>query len=83
MRERMRSLSCQRRYASAAARRLYAGVKETKEGLDIKMHDPLAASQMVAKHLGMFVERVGGPDGGAIPVAVTVTRRLIRPGKAA
>jgi phage terminase small subunit len=34
---------------------LYAGVKVTKEGLEIKMHDQGAALENVAKHLGMFV----------------------------
>jgi phage terminase small subunit len=42
---------------------LYAGVKVTKEGLEVKMHDQTAALENVAKHLGMFVDRkeVGRP----------------------
>lgn len=36
---------------------LYAGVKYTKEGLEIKMHDQSSALENVAKHLGMFIER--------------------------
>jgi phage terminase small subunit len=42
---------------------LYAGVKVTKEGLEVKMHDQAAALENVAKHLGMFVDRkeVGKP----------------------
>jgi phage terminase small subunit len=36
---------------------LYAGVKVTKEGLEIKMIDQSSALENVAKHLGMFIER--------------------------
>jgi phage terminase small subunit len=36
---------------------LYAGVKVTKEGLEIKMNDQDAALENVAKHLGMFIDR--------------------------
>jgi phage terminase small subunit len=36
---------------------LYAGVKQTKEGLEIKMQDQGAALENVAKHLGMFIDR--------------------------
>jgi len=37
---------------------LYAGVKITKNGLEVLMHDQSAALVNVAKHLGMFIERV-------------------------
>ena len=65
------------------ARLLYAGLKITKDGLEIKMHDQQAATMAVAKHLGMLVEKkeVSGPDGRPIQnehsgtVAVTVTSR--------
>jgi phage terminase small subunit len=42
---------------------LYAGVKVTKEGLEIKMRDQDGALENVAKHLGMFIDRkeVGQP----------------------
>jgi len=36
---------------------LYAGVKVTKEGLEIKMQDQLKALDSVARHLGMFVDK--------------------------
>lgn len=53
---------------SPSARKLYAGVKQTKEGIEVKMRDQDGALQNVARHLGMLVERkqVSGPDGGAI-----------------
>ena len=50
------------------AKRLYAGVKLGKDGLEIKMRDQDAALANIAKHLGMFPSRVEltGRDGGAI-----------------
>lgn len=36
---------------------LFAGIKTTKDGVEIKMHDQMAALENLAKHLGMFVER--------------------------
>lgn len=45
------------RKLSGDARILYAGVKMTKEGLEIKIHDQKAALDQVAKHLGMFIEQ--------------------------
>lgn len=39
---------------SPQARKLYAGMKITKEGIEIKMHDQMAALDKIAKHLGMY-----------------------------
>src|SRR5579862_4930078 len=53
------------RRLSPAARLLYAGVKITREGLEIKMRDQDGALVNVATHLGMFkevVEHKGDPD---------------------
>lgn len=41
---------------SPQARKLYAGMKVTKEGIEIKMHDQMAALDKIAKHLGMYGE---------------------------
>lgn len=49
------------RDVSPAALALYAGVKQTKEGFEIKMHDQLAALEKVAKHLGMFNDKLEQP----------------------
>jgi phage terminase small subunit len=46
------------RDASPAARALYAGVKQTKDGMEIKMRDQDAALANVARHLGMFKDTV-------------------------
>lgn len=45
------------RKLSPAARRLYAGVKMTRDGLEVKMHDPMGALEKTAQHLGMLVQR--------------------------
>ena len=62
------------RKLSAAAARLYAGVKQTKDGLEIKMHDQKAALIDVGKHLGMFRDRLehSGPNGEPLPTAQVV-----------
>ncbi|MDM0043754.1 terminase small subunit [Variovorax dokdonensis] len=42
------------RKLSAAAAALYAGVKESKEGFEVKMHSKLDALEKVAKHIGLY-----------------------------
>jgi phage terminase small subunit len=56
------------RKLKGAAGKLYAGVKVTKDGFEVKMHDKAAALVNVGKHLGMFKDRVEhtGADGGPI-----------------
>lgn len=59
--------------ASAAARRLYAGVKVTKDGLEMKLHSKLDALDRLFKHLGMSAaERVEltGKDGAGLVVEI-------------
>lgn len=46
------------RNLSPAARKLYAGVKQTREGIELKMHDKVAALVNVGRHLGMFTDKV-------------------------
>jgi len=41
---------------------LYAGVKETKDGLEVKLHDQAAALTNTARHLGMFAEKAEAPE---------------------
>lgn len=54
---------------SPAAARLYAGVKQTKDGIEIKMRDQDAALVNVARHLGMLRDRLAiGGDEKAPPV---------------
>jgi phage terminase small subunit len=56
-----------------AARRLYAGAVQTKDGVKVLMRDQDAALANLSKYLGMLVERkeLSGPGGGAIPLSAT------------
>lgn len=58
------------RRLSPAARRLYAGMKEGKEGIEAKMHSQEKAWDNIAKFIGMFKERV------EIDVTVTANAEL-------
>lgn len=64
------------RFLSPKAKLLYAGVKQTRDGFEIKMRDQDKAMENVARHLGMFVDRkeITGADGG--PVAITFEGKL-------
>lgn len=57
------------RALSRAARTLYAGVKETKEGLQVLMASQDKARELLGQHLGMLKSRHehSGPDGAPIP----------------
>jgi len=59
------------RYLSPAAARLFAGVKRTRDGVEIKTRSQDKALEMIGRRLGLFRDNVGlsGPDGGPIPVA--------------
>ncbi len=52
-------------------RRLIAGVKQTKDGMEVKMRDQDGALTTIAQILKMLVNKseVSGPDGGPIPLA--------------
>jgi hypothetical protein len=49
---RMRMNDTRRLSASAAA--LYAGVKQTRDGFEVRMHDKLAAAEKLFRHLGLY-----------------------------
>ncbi|NIF20274.1 terminase small subunit [Candidatus Pantoea multigeneris] len=64
------------RDTSGAARRLFAGVKEGKFGIEVITRNQDDALKMVAQHLGMVKTRaeLSGPDGGPIKTEqVTMT----------
>lgn len=46
------------RNVSAAAASLFAGVKETKEGLEIKLHSKDASLDKVFRHLGLYNDKL-------------------------
>ncbi|MFB5761039.1 terminase small subunit [Paenibacillus medicaginis] len=58
------------RHLSDKAKLLYAGLKTTATGIEIKLHDQGKALENVARHLGMFNDKVEltGKDGGALQV---------------
>ena len=68
---------------SPQARQLYAGVKTTQHGLEIKTHDQLSALQQVGRHLGMFKEKVEltGKDGKDLDMGVVVLPPRAKPGE--
>lgn len=51
-----------------------AEIKETQHGLSFKLHDKKGALDSIAKHLGMFIERLEhtGKDGGPIETKAKV-----------
>jgi len=57
-----------------AAKRLYAGAVQTKDGVKILMRDQDAALKNIADYLGMLNKTKGelsGPGGGPIPLSAT------------
>jgi len=60
---------------SPEALSLYAGVKDTQHGVEVKMHSKMGALDNLAKHLGMFPNKVEltGKDGGPIEQITTAT----------
>ncbi len=53
------------------ARRLYAGVQRTKDGLKVLTRDQDAAISNISRYLGMLVDKkeISGPGGGPVPLA--------------
>jgi hypothetical protein len=66
------------RRLKGAARRLYRGVQSGKDGLKVLMADQDKALENVARHLGMFTDRVEhtGKNGGPIQTESTVRQDL-------
>lgn len=64
------------RSLSSSAAQLYAGVKTSKDGIEVKMHDQKGALIDVGRHLGMFIDKKElllpkGTGVLAIPVGTT------------
>jgi phage terminase small subunit len=45
------------RRVTGSARRLYAGVKQTQHGIEVKMHDQMEARKLIAQYFGMLVDK--------------------------
>lgn len=61
------------RRLNGSARRLYAGIKQTQHGIEIKMRDQDAARDNIAKYLGLLIDKreLSGPNGQPISMAFT------------
>jgi phage terminase small subunit len=66
----VRVLVADTRKLRGPARRLYAGLKQTKDGIEIKMRNQDLARDNIAKYLGMLIDKreLAGPGGGPIPI---------------
>ena len=50
------------RHFSPAAAALYAGIKQTRDGIEVKMHSKVDALEKVCKHLGLYDRVRAGTD---------------------
>lgn len=66
---------------SPQARMLYAGVKQTINGIEIKMADQDKALENVARHLGMFKDKLelSGDDKAPLQVMFNIPRPPAKP----
>lgn len=53
-------------------RALYAGIKETKEGIEVKMHSKEKAIELLGKHLKLFGENKLTVDGEGFSISVNL-----------
>lgn len=51
---------------SEAGKALYAGIKETRDGIEVRLHDQQAATEKLGRALGVFRDSVATPTPGAI-----------------
>lgn len=58
------------RHLSPGGKALYAGVKQTKFGIEIQMHDRTKALENIARHLGMFNDKLTLKGDEQNPLAV-------------
>lgn len=72
------------RLLNPATKPLYAGIKRTKEGLEVKMHPKVQALELIGRHLGMWNDKVKLQGDAENPIAmfyqvVTGSRHSIVP----
>lgn len=65
------------RYLPRAAARLFAGIKETKEGLEIKTRKVDKLVELAMKNLGMLAEKAEGSEEEQEPAPVVVTFEVV------
>ena len=57
-----------------AALRLYAGAKRTKFGIEVQLHDQTKALESVARHLGMFNDKLKISGDAENPIRMLIDR---------
>ena len=70
------------RNLSPAAKVLYAGVKLTQNGMEVKTHDQKAALDQIARHLGMFNDKLmlqGDKENPLVSILQQLPGSLIKP----
>lgn len=55
-----------------SARLLFAGAKQTREGVEVKLHDQMKALEMVARHLGMYNDKLTLKGDSNNPLAILI-----------
>ncbi|MBX0289709.1 terminase small subunit [Hymenobacter sp. HSC-4F20] len=53
------------RKLSGPAKALYAGIKQSRDGMEVKLNSQIKALENVARHLGMFTEKPAPPPAAA------------------
>ena len=43
---------------SKAAASLFAGIKETKDGMEVKLHDKSSAMDKMFRHMGLYNDKI-------------------------
>ncbi|WP_276530596.1 terminase small subunit [Burkholderia multivorans] len=70
------------RALSPELRSLYAGVKRTKEGLEVKMHDKKGFVELLMRHLGMLNDKMklqGDPENPLVTLLKQVQGSALKP----
>lgn len=59
------------RKLSRAARALYAGIHQTKDGIKVLTHSKEGFTALLMRHAGMLIDKreLSGPGGGPVPIA--------------
>jgi phage terminase small subunit len=67
---------------SPGGRALLAGVKQSSQGLEVKLHSQLDALTKIGQHLGMFIDRkeLSAPGGGVLfPSLIELVTPSVKP----
>lgn len=66
------------RTASPGARALYAGMKITKDGMEMKLHDKSRALELLGRHLGMFTDKLEVSGTVNLATRLAAARRRVK-----